>query len=267
MQSRVVGTVLLAAILAGCSAGEPNNSAALPELVEVAGPAREVMQAGEYLLDGRLIASDTVMYAPAPSLKVMKYQVSQYDYDQCVRAERCKAADAVGRGQAKDRPVVGVSWQDGQDYAAWLSERTGKQFRLPDYLEWSYFADQKVPESAQGGLDENEQAALWLQEYQDSYKRKQEQEVPLAPLGQGTANAYGVFDAGGQVAEWTNTCHVRVHRISMPRAESRLENCGVRTLGGEHIAVMPDFIRDPKTGACSVGVPPRYLGLRLVTKD
>ena len=146
MQSRVVGTVLLAAILAGCSAGEPNNSAALPELVEVAGPAREVMQAGEYLLDGRLIAADTVMYAPAPSLKVMKYQVSQYDYDQCVRAERCKAADAVGRGQAKDRPVVGVSWQDGQDYAAWLSERTGKQFRLPDYLEWSYFADQKVPE-------------------------------------------------------------------------------------------------------------------------
>lgn len=267
MRSQVVGSVLLVVILAGCSAGEPSNQAGLPELVQVAGTARLVVQPGEFLLDGRLIASDTVMYAPAPTLKAMKYQVSQYDYTQCVRAERCKPADAVGQGQAKDMPVVGVSWQDGQDYAAWLSERTGKRFRLPDFREWSYFADQYVPESAQAGLDENEQAALWLQEYQDSYRRKQEQEVPLTPLGQGQANAYGVFDAGGQVSEWTDTCHVRVHRISMPPAESRLENCGVRTLGGEHVAVMPDFIRDPKTGACSVGVPPRYLGLRLVTED
>ena len=267
MRSHVVGSVLLVAILAGCSAGEPSSQAGLPELVQVAGPARNVMEAGEFLLDGRLMASDTVMYAPSPNLKVMKNLLSQYEYEQCVRAERCKPADAVGRGQAKNMPVVGVSWQDGQDYAAWLSERTGKKFRLPTYLEWSYFADQPVPESAQQNLDENEQAEMWLKEYQDSYRRKQEQEVPLAPLGQGQANAYGVFDAGGQVAEWTDTCHVRVHRISMPRAESRLENCGVRTLGGEHIAVMPDFIRDPKTGACSVGVPPRYLGLRLVTED
>ncbi len=132
MRSHVVGSVLLVAILAGCSSGEPSNPAGLPELVEVTGPAREVMQAGEYLLDGRLIASDTVMYAPVPTLKAMKYQVSQFEYDQCVRAERCKAADAVGQGQAKNMPVVGVSWQDGQDYAAWLSERTGKQFRLPE---------------------------------------------------------------------------------------------------------------------------------------
>src|SRR5690606_13466721 len=112
MRSHVVGSLLLVAILAGCSAGESSNPSALPELVEVAGPAREVMQAGEYLLDGRLIASDTVMYVPVPTLKAMKYQVSQFEYDQCVRAERCKAADAVGQGQAKNLPVVGVSWQD-----------------------------------------------------------------------------------------------------------------------------------------------------------
>ncbi|WP_341667789.1 formylglycine-generating enzyme family protein [Alcaligenes sp. SDU_A2] len=258
--------VMLAALLAACSGGEQAARSDVPELVSVAGPARQLVQPGEFLLDGRLIAADTVMYAPSPSLQVMKYLVSQHDYNQCVVAGGCKKADPVGQGQAPTMPVAGVSWQDGQDYAAWLSKRTGKTFRLPTFLEWSYFAGQQAPESAGQSLDENAQAALWLEEYLVNYKRKQEQEVPLAPLGQGQANQYGIFDAGGQVSEWTDTCHVRVHRLGMPPVQSRLENCGVRVLGGEHAAAMPDFIRDPKTGACSVGVPPRYLGLRLVTE-
>jgi len=266
MRKRILGTMALAALLAACSAGEQAAAPEMPELVSVAGPARLLVQPGEFLQDGKLVASDTVMYAPAGSLQVMKRLVSQQDYSQCVAAGHCKQADPVGQGQARDMPVAGVSWQDGQDYAAWLSERTGKRFRLPTFLEWSYFAGLQAPDAAQGPLDENAQAALWLEEYQVNYRRKQEQEVPLAPMGQGQANAHGVFDAGGQVSEWTDTCHVRVHRLGTPAAESRLENCGVRTLGGEHAAVMPDFIRDPKSGACSVGVPPRYLGLRLVTE-
>lgn len=264
MKKRMLGLWPLLALLAACSGGEPVVQADLPEMVSASGQARLLVQPGEFLLDGKLMVADTVMYAPAANLQVMKYPVSQHDYSLCVATGGCKQADPVGQGQAQDMPVAGVSWQDGQDYAAWLSERTGKRFRLPTFLEWSYVAGWNAPESAQQALDENAQAALWLEEYLENYRRKQEQEVPLIPFGRGQPNAQGVHDIGGQVSEWTDTCHVRVHRLRLPAAESRLENCGVRTLGGEHVAVMPDFIRDPKTGACSVGVPPRYLGLRLV---
>lgn len=38
-------------------------------------------------------------------------------------------------GQA-DRPVVFVSWQDAYAFCQWLSERTGKRYRLPTEAEW-----------------------------------------------------------------------------------------------------------------------------------
>ncbi len=36
--------------------------------------------------------------------------------------------------------VAGISWNDANAYAAWLSERTGRQFRLPTEAEWEYVA-------------------------------------------------------------------------------------------------------------------------------
>jgi formylglycine-generating enzyme required for sulfatase activity len=35
-----------------------------------------------------------------------------------------------------EKPVVGVSWHDAVSYCGWLSERTGKPFRLPTEAEW-----------------------------------------------------------------------------------------------------------------------------------
>ena len=35
---------------------------------------------------------------------------------------------------------------------------------------------------------------------------------------------------------------------------------------GEHRTYMTDFIRDPRTGGCAVGVPPANLGFRRVVE-
>ena len=42
------------------------------------------------------------------------------------------------------------------------------------------------------------------------------------------------------------------------------ESCGIYIASGRHRAPLSSFIREPKSGGCSVGTPPDNLGFRLV---
>lgn len=65
------------------------------------------------------------------------YAVTFDEYDRfCDSTGRDKPGD-VGWGRA-DRPVINVSWDDAKAYATWLSEQTGRTYRLPSEAEWEY---------------------------------------------------------------------------------------------------------------------------------
>ena len=51
------------------------------------------------------------------------------------------------------------------------------------------------------------------------------------------------------------------------RTAPAVVNCGIRVVEGRHRTYMPQFIRDPRAGGCSIGTPPRHLGFRLVRED
>jgi formylglycine-generating enzyme required for sulfatase activity len=86
----------------------------------------------------------------------------------------------------------------------------------------------------------------------------------VKPVGAFGVNEHGLADMAGNVWEWTDTCYRRVALAPGVASGRPTINCGVRVVAGRHRSYMTDFIRDPRSGGCAVGIPPANLGFRLV---
>ncbi len=127
------------------------------------------------------------------SFALSKTEVTFDEWDACVAAGACpKAVDGWGRGAM---PVVDVSWDGAQNYAAWLSQRTGKPYRLPTEAEWEYATragtTTRYPwgdEVGSGHANCDGCGGAWT--------------LQTAPVGSFPPNAFGLFDMQGNVWEW-----------------------------------------------------------------
>ena len=128
-----------------------------------------------------------------------KYEVTFDEWDACVDAGGCEhRPDDRGWGRGK-LPVMKVSWEDAQQYAAWLSRETGETYRLPSEAEWEYAArafptsqGQNAPAYAFGDRITEEQA---------SFGRNVGR---TTAVGSYPANAWGLHDMHGNVWEWVD---------------------------------------------------------------
>jgi formylglycine-generating enzyme required for sulfatase activity len=96
-----------------------------------------------------------------------------------------------------DHPVVLVSHGDAEAYARWLSEQTGRTWRLPTEPEW---------EKAARGTDGRR--FPWGDAWEPSLLNSHDQgPFDTMPVGSfpGGASPLGLLDAAGQVFEWTAT--------------------------------------------------------------
>ena len=69
---------------------------------------------------------------------VGRYEVTFAEWNACRRAGGCtNTANDEGWGRG-NRPAIHVSWKDAQEYVGWLSEKTGRTYRLLSESEWEY---------------------------------------------------------------------------------------------------------------------------------
>lgn len=268
--SRMAAVGGIAAFALGAFPSLSTMAAETPdEQLTVIAPGQvEYYATAESLYNGIPITPPRLTASFEQPLLVMKRLVSQAEYAQCVSAEACRPLHKDHRDAVSpDHPVVGVSWQDATDYARWYSQQTGREYRLPTYAEWAHAAGEVFKEDQRLDLyNPDNPAERWLAEYALESQRKAAQDPFPKPFGSFGSNAAGIQDLGGNVWEWTNTCHVRQYvdqdgNSILPPTE----NCGIRVVAGSHHSLITDFMRDPKAGACSVGIPPSNLGIRLVT--
>jgi len=271
---RILPTVIVSLLLTACG---PQDGVrfALPEITRLPPGEVSYVPPGEALRNGYPATPAPRVARYPDGLVIMTRQVSQAEYAACVEAGACKALDPAQRqAVAPDLPVVGISWTDAVAYAAWLSERTGRRLRLPSYAEWVYAAGEAYRADVLPALpDGSDPAQRWLAEYEQQSLRGAQGDVTVRAFGAYGRNRAGLMDMAGSVWDWTDDCHARrvldglrdgASGNAAQEQEQESRNCGIRVAAGRHVAYLPDFIRDPKGGACSVGVPPANLGLRLV---
>jgi formylglycine-generating enzyme required for sulfatase activity len=128
------------------------------------------------------------------------YEVTYEEYDRFARSTGRGVPDDFGWGRGQ-RPVVGVSWQDANDYADWLSRETGRRYRLPSEAEWEY--------AARGGTD----TPHWWG-FEDGKGRAvcfdcgpSMRPGATAVVGSLVPNPFGLYDTAGNAMEWVADCY------------------------------------------------------------
>jgi formylglycine-generating enzyme required for sulfatase activity len=93
-----------------------------------------------------------------------------------------------------------VNWNDAQSYVSWLSQKTGKRYRLLSEAEWEYAARAGTTTAFYWG-NTADPAFVYINPHDGTVDTRGPVEVGSYP-----PNAFGLYDMLGNVWEWTEDC-------------------------------------------------------------
>lgn len=112
-----------------------------------------------------------------------------------------------GFTQGDNYPVVCVSWYDVQDYIKWLSEITGKKYRLLSEAEWEYAARAGTTSRYHWGNEaSHEYANYGADSGWASLVSGRDQWLYNSPVGSFPPNPFGLYDMNGNVMQYVEDC-------------------------------------------------------------
>ncbi len=172
------------------------------------GPLMVVIPAGRFVMDsppdepGR---SDSE--GPQHEVRIAKpfalgvYAVTFDDYDRYCDATKHAKPEDRGWGRS-NRPVINVSGEEAQAYCAWLSQQTGRIYRLPSEAEWEYACRAGTDTPFHFGARISTDQANFDGNSTYNGSAKGEYRKQTVPVGTFPPNAFGLYDMHGNVWEW-----------------------------------------------------------------
>ena len=102
----------------------------------------------------------------------------------------------------ENHPVVHVSWNDAVEYCRWLSEKTGKSYRLPTEAEWEYACRAGSRTSFNTGENLTTNQANYDGNYPYNNNPKGVYRQNTVAVNSFAPNAWGLYNMHGNVWEW-----------------------------------------------------------------
>jgi len=166
-------------------------------------PIMVVIPAGSFVMGGssssRFTDERPKHTVNIKSIAVSKFEVTFIEYDKFANATNRKPPNDLYMVR-ETHPVIFVKWDDAYYYTKWLSEQTGKKYRLLSESEWEYAASTGTKSPFWWGFDEEAGKAHCF-----SCKTGLDPRKP-SKVGGFEANKFGLHDTAGNVAEWVKDC-------------------------------------------------------------
>ena len=151
------------------------------------------------------------MVTIAEPFAVSIFEITMAQWDQCTAEGGCSNRPPDNGWGRDSRPVIMVSWNDAQAYVSWLNKKTGQSYSLPSESQWEYVARAGEEGDWLGGSLESvcqhgniaggESGFRW-----QHAECSDQTAIGTLPVGSFKANAFGLYDVIGNVAEWTLDC-------------------------------------------------------------
>lgn len=152
--------------------------------------------------------------------------------------------------------VVNVSYEDAMAYCIWLSEKTGKAYRLPTEAEWEY--------ACRAGTYTLYYTGDGLPESMQKHQRTERDMVAVSlETAQSEPNGFGLYDMHGNVEEWCLDWYGIYPSDEMTDPAGPSEGIYRVTRGGSH-NTPHEFLRSANRSAAIPSDRHNQIGFRIV---
>ncbi|WP_448136880.1 SUMF1/EgtB/PvdO family nonheme iron enzyme [Stenotrophomonas rhizophila] len=185
-------------------------------------------------------------------------------------------SDYNGAPALANSPVMHVSVRDAEHYAIWLSEQTGRSYRLPSEAEFEYvlragssgrypWGDAGTPPARSGNLTGAEDVSPSGRRWYNAFVGYGDGWWGPAPVASFEPNAWGVHDVAGNLSEWVADCwHASYRRAPADGAAWFNPGCRQRVIRGGNWANAPEQTRAAWRQSQDSDTTSARIGFRLV---
>jgi len=169
-----------------------------------------------------------------------------------------------GYKQNDREPVACVNWNDAQSYVAWLSNKTGKHYRLLTEAEWEFAARAGTVTAFWFGETITTSQANFRGAVTDNGSSEEGSRGRTIDVGSFPPNNFGLYDIHGNITEWIEDCWNDSYTDG-PRNEAARSSgdCNRRMLRGGSWQDQPMHVRSADRLRYNPDSRNSYIGFRI----